>query len=189
MTMQANRLEDYEEAIESLLGEIREYQAVNSTLRGMAANLGQIQEVNAAAGKSMWSVAADASQTLSTIRGFHLDEMEARISGTYAEHQQALERLSAMVQSSVQEQQRMGLEVLQHTTRSQQDFAGFVKHLERMESEATSRELRIQAQVTALSESIHLVTGNLDRHVTRLERIVLAAFALVLLVIVAVSLF
>ncbi len=179
MVTRTNPLEDYEEAIENLLGEIREYQAVNTTLQGMAAKLSEIQEVNAAAGKSLWSIGAEASQVLKSVKELHLDQMETRADQRYTSHQSALESLNDEIRSAVREQQRLGLEMLQHTIASQKEFAAFVKQTEQLSTDARDRELSIQEQMKALSSTTASDMHKLDRQIIALRRIMLAAIVLI----------
>lgn len=182
MATQSNRLEDYEEAVEGLLKEIREYQAINQSLRGMAASLTNIQELNAAAGKTLWSIGADASQVVKSVKSLQLDKMESRANHRYTTHQTALDALNENIRSAVREQQRSGLEMLQHTSASQKEFAAFVKQVEQSSADARDRGASLEEQLKSLSSTIANDLTVLNSQIALIRNILFASIALIVIV-------
>ena len=180
MATASNRLEDYEEAIENLLGEIREYQSAGATLRDIGTTLDRIHEGYMVVGRTMNEVARDASETLTSIRKLKLEDIEARMAASYSAHQASLEQLSAEVANAVREQQRLGLEMLQHTTASQKQFDAFVGESQRSANALNTRVNSIEhslAQLSSMSDARH---EHLTKHVARLQILLVVVILLIL---------
>lgn len=175
-------LDDYEDAMEKLLTELREYESATMTLRQAAQSLDRIHKLNSNAGKSLNALVADAAQILSSIQSLDLDQLVAESTERYSAHQSSLEQLDRAVQDAVREQHSLGLEMLQHTTASQKELASYSSQVQDTFVATGQREEAIHSRLQTFATKTESTFNEFETQITMLRTLMFVTISLIVTV-------
>lgn len=173
MSTPQTELDEYHIAIQKLQTEIERYRNLVSTVDDVAISLARTQQAGTAATKSLITFVQESegslkelrstvdsslknlsnqvADTLSSIRNLNLDDLHAETQSRYDAHQSRLDRLGKDVQDAVREQQRQGLEMLQHTTTLQNELARYANQVEQSSRSWGERQAAVDTQLRSLA--------------------------------------
>lgn len=177
-----NLLVDYEKAMSDLLEEMRQLHSANFSLGEVVERLARIQSAYATAGKALLSVAERTSATIKSIDSLKLADIPTTLTKQYEQHQDSLKSLNQAVEYAVREQQRLGLEMLQVSNASKQQFDAFSNRATQCADEVKDRETRILERLDILTVSSGRTSSDLSAKVKQLELILIGGVVLILLV-------
>jgi chromosome segregation ATPase len=175
-------LDDYEKAMEDLLEEMRQLQSATDNLNNVNERLARIQSAYATAGKALLSVAERASATLKSIDSLELANVPATLNRHYEQHQKSLDSLDQAVGDAVREQQRLGLEMLQHTSASQKQFDEFASQYQKSAAELRDQIDSLLKGSEALSSRIDVNNGQLEKRMATVQNLIVVVILFVLVV-------
>lgn len=172
--MVTNALDDYEKQMKALVEEVRRYRDAGSTLQDVSTSLQRIGTINNDVALSLGEAATGISETLTTLQSLRLEDVEARNSEHFTQHQQALDRVVNEVQGLVREQQRLALESLQHSNTLQRQFdalSGDLKGKIDVSLVDTQRQtVATGTEIKSLIESLSTRTTLMDDRTTSIEK-------------------
>lgn len=182
MTVPTTDLDEYHVAIQKLQTEIEKYGDAASTLQYVSSSLLRTQQANAAAAKSLVSFAqgsesslkalsSEVSDTLVAIRDLKLEELHADTQSRYEAHQARLDQLGKAVEDAVREQQRLGLEMLQHTTALQQELTRYSNQVEQTTRAIAERQATTEGQLRGLEHTANTISAQLSTTDKQLQRL------------------
>jgi hypothetical protein len=184
MTMQRTELDDYHVEMQRLINEIGQYGAALGSLRSAAESLEGIHQIGTAAAVSLHAVSKDVDQSLETLRSLKLDELYAATRERYEAHQASLDVLEIQIKDAVREQQRLGLEMLQHTTASQRELDRYARQVKEAATASAERQSALDAKLDTLMS--HITTIGTQLQASERQLAMLRTLLLVTIILVAV---
>jgi hypothetical protein len=200
-------LDEYHIAIQKLQAEIEKYRDAASTLEDVADSLMAVQQVSAEVRTSQTAFMQDSevslrtlnnkvegslsglsqqvAATLNSIRSLNLEELHTETQSRYQAHQARLDQLGKEVESAVREQQRQGLEMLQHTTALQNELSRYADQVEQSSRVWNDRQGVVETQLQTIAAKVDATAAQLAvvaDHAAQVNKLVRLAIVLVVIV-------
>jgi chromosome segregation ATPase len=202
-------LDEYHIAIQKLQTEIEKYRDAASTLEDVSNSLmgvhqasvdataaiqesaGSLKALKSEVEDSLNRLSNEVTVTLKSIHDLNLKGLHADTQNRYDAHQARLDELGKAVGDAVREQQRRGLEMLQHSTTLQGELARYANQVEQsstvwgerqhaLESRVQSIAARTDATASQLSATDSRI-GTVAEQVAQVNKLVRLAIVLVII--------
>lgn len=152
-------LDEYHKAIQQLEQEILAYGDGRRTINEVLSTLRSVQQLNANATTKLLQLSDETGTLLQDLRRLNLVEMQTTADERYTKHQAALTEMGKELERAVREQQRLGLETLQHTTASHGEMQRYSSAVEASAKAEAERQRAIDSRLEAIGTRLDAVSA------------------------------